>query len=72
MERNQVNDKPLNPGAIAYSVAETAKLIGVSDFKIRTMLRLGELQCVRLGGRTLIRRADIDALLESNVVRAAE
>ena len=67
-----MNEKPLNPAAIAYSIAETCRLIGVSEFKLRAMLRDGELQCVRLGGRTLIRRADIDALLAANVVRAAE
>ncbi len=63
MSKNPINKEP-----ISYSVREAAAVIGISRSKLYTMLGNGEIQCVRLGGRTLIRRSDIDKLLESNVV----
>lgn len=61
-------EKVTNESPISYSVREAAAIIGISKSKLYTMLGTGEIQCVRLGGRTLIRRTDIDKLLESNVV----
>jgi excisionase family DNA binding protein len=63
-----VSKNPINKEPISYSVREAAAVIGISRSKLYTMLGNGEIQCVRLGGRTLIRRSDIDKLLESNVV----
>lgn len=63
-----MSKEPINKEPISYSVREAAAVIGISRSKLYTMLGTGEIQCVRLGGRTLIRRSDIDKLLESNVV----
>ena len=63
--------KPLNVAALSYSVPDAAEIIGISKSTLYAMISAGTIQCVRLGGRTLIRRADIDKLLESNIVGGA-
>ena len=63
--------KPLNVAALSYSVPDAAEIIGISSSTLYAMIGAGTIQCVRLGGRTLIRRADIDKLLESNIVGGA-
>lgn len=56
---------------IVISVNRAARRMGLGPTKTWEMIRDGELPVVRLGGRTLVRIADIDALLERNLTSAA-
>ena len=51
------------------NVPDTAERLGVSVRTVRRMIADGELPCVRLRDRVLIRSTDIAALVESNVER---
>lgn len=62
------------------TVAETARLLGVSDYTVRRWAHDGELPYIQLpGGQRRIRRVDVDAILtprinvdgESRVFRTA-
>lgn len=55
---------------IAYSIAETAKRLGVSRSLIYLELNRGKLASVKLGGRRLIRAVDADAYLAAHVEQA--
>lgn len=56
---------PTQTPARACSVADGAKYLGVSEPTLWRMLRDGQLAKVRLRNRTLVRYADLDALLEA-------
>ncbi len=49
----------------ALSVSEAAKYVGLGRTNLYELIRCGELPVVRIGGRTLVRRAD--ALLLAHV-----
>ncbi|WP_133768512.1 helix-turn-helix domain-containing protein [Enterovirga rhinocerotis] len=49
------------PGAL--SVNEAADYLRISRASVWRLLKIGALPRVRLGGRTVIRRVDLDALL---------
>jgi len=51
----------------AFSVEEGADYLGVSRATVYRMLRDGELARVRIKGRTVVRRLDLDALLARHV-----
>jgi excisionase family DNA binding protein len=55
---------PVNDHGIAYSVPDAARAIGVSPRTIYNLGERGELQLIKLGGRTLVRRSDLEALIE--------
>ena len=55
-------------GRICYSVAEAAALIGVSPRQIYTLAHKAGLPTIRLLGRRLIRRADLEAWLAAQPV----
>lgn len=44
-------------------VPEAAAMLHVSERYVRLIVARGQLACVRLGRRTLIRRADLDAVI---------
>jgi excisionase family DNA binding protein len=48
---------------LLLDVAETARLLNVSVRFVRILGARGSLPLVRLGRRTLVRRADLDALV---------
>ena len=48
---------------LAYSVAESAQLIGVSVATIRRLIDADKLPCARVGDRVLIPRAGLERLL---------
>ncbi len=48
---------------LAYSPAEAAEALGVSRATINIHIADGTIPSVKLGGRRLIRRADLEALL---------
>jgi excisionase family DNA binding protein len=43
-----------------YSVAEAAKILGVSDSKVNDMVRLKQMPHIKLGDRTLIPKAALE------------
>jgi len=42
------------PDTLSVSVAEAARLLGVSSYSIRNYIRRGELSAIRLGRRVLL------------------
>ena len=47
----------------AYSVAEAAEELGVSQWLVREAIRRGEIHCNRIGKRVIIPAAAIDQFL---------
>lgn len=59
--------KPLTErAALALGVRDAAVLLSVSEDTIRRMIEDDELRVVRLRGRIVIPRSEIDALLQSD------
>lgn len=54
--------------AIAMSVAEAAKAAGISRTTVYSLINAKELPILRLGARTLVMRADLEAYLHSKRV----
>lgn len=54
----------------AMSINQAAAYAGLSRSTIYRLMQRGELQTLKIGSRRLVRRADIDALLESAVDRS--
>ena len=52
------------PGRAAYSVAETAQMLGLCEASIYRAMRRGDIASVLVGGRRLIPAATIDRLLK--------
>ncbi len=59
--------KPAHPPLerIAYSVAEVAAAISLSDDEVYRLCASGELPSRKVGRRILIRRGDLEAWLDS-------
>jgi excisionase family DNA binding protein len=57
-----------SPVAFAYSVVDTAKLIGVSQSQIYELFDTGDLAHLKIGARTLIERTEIDRFLAAHRV----
>ncbi len=53
----------VDPSRVLYSVRETAKLIAVSERSVYNLLERGELKSVRIGGRRLVRRDELDSFI---------
>jgi excisionase family DNA binding protein len=56
---------------IALRINETVAVSGLSRSTIYELLRAGKLRAVKIGGRRLILREDLQALLEVNANRPA-
>lgn len=54
------------------SISEVADYFRSSRGHVYNLLRRGELLSVKVGGRTLIRRADVDALIERSTASFQE
>ena len=63
------NEKESRRVVAALGAGEAATYIGISPAGIWRLLKSGRLPCVRIGGRTLFRRVDLDALLETSMER---
>lgn len=53
-----------HPEALTYSVAEAARLLGVSERHLRNLIGRGELPVLRLGQRTMIPKVVVARLVE--------
>ena len=60
----------LRESPIALSVERAGELIGVGMTEIYARIASGELPSVKLGKRRLVLRADLEALLQANLVPA--
>lgn len=56
---------PSNPNAESFSIAEAAKIIGIGRSTIYKLIAEGRLETMRLGGRRLVRRTAVQALLST-------
>jgi len=65
----KANTLPLRDKDV-LSVEEAAQFLTISKTTLYTLLNSGALKSARLGGRRLIRRIDVDALL-ANAARSA-
>lgn len=52
--------------ALAVTVRDAAKLLSISEDTIRRMIDAEELRAVRLRGRVVIPRTELDALLQQD------
>lgn len=57
---------------LMYSVVRSAELSGLGRTKIFEAMRSGELVAVKVGRRTLIRRSDLVAWIESLPARSVD
>ncbi|MGD9715178.1 MAG: helix-turn-helix domain-containing protein [Thermomicrobiales bacterium] len=55
---------------IAYSIAEAARVAGIGRTKLYELINAGELPLIKVGSRSLVRRVDVEALLDRNTVRS--
>ena len=59
------NRQPATGVALVLSVADAAEALGVSDDLVYELIARGELPCLALGRRKLIRRLAIELLVET-------
>jgi excisionase family DNA binding protein len=59
--------KNLSVQSAVLNVEEASDYLRISRASVWRMLKNGNIARVRLGGRTVIRRVDLDALLERSV-----
>jgi len=55
--------QPTEPQRLAYGVPEAASMIGVSVRTVFDLIKDGRLKAVKIGGRRLVRREALEALL---------
>jgi len=56
---------------LTYTVNEATEALGIGRTTIYELIKGGELAVVKIGSRTIIRRKDLDALLDRNTRRLA-
>lgn len=56
---------------ISYTLKEAAAVAGIGRTKLYELINAGELPMVKLGTKSLIRRADLEDLLARNLIRLA-
>ena len=56
---------------LSYTIHEATAVAGIGRTKLYELVNAGELPLVKIGARSLIRRADLEALLARNLVRVA-
>jgi excisionase family DNA binding protein len=67
----QADELPTVAGKLAYTVAETCRIMSIGRTHLYDLIRSGDLPVVKLGGRTLIARDDLEALISRRRQRAA-
>jgi excisionase family DNA binding protein len=74
MTANDIKPEPPPTTPFQYggadSVENGARYLGISRAKTWRLIRQRTLPCVRLGGRTLLRKVDCDALLARHLEAA--
>lgn len=59
------------PSKLSYTVDEAASAIGVGRTTLYKLNKIGKLDFIKVQGRTLIRRSDLENLLRSDQRQAA-
>jgi excisionase family DNA binding protein len=54
---------------LAYTIPEAAAACGLGRTTIYELIKRGELPLVKVGGRSLVRRQDLEAMLERKLRR---
>lgn len=55
--------RKLNDTKLAYGMDEAARVLGVSSTQVRSWIRQGKLQAIRVGRRVLIRHGVLEEFL---------
>ncbi len=50
----------------AFSIAEAAETLSISEQMLRRMIKVGSVPSVRLGGRIVLADEDLEALIRTN------
>ncbi len=53
----------------AYSVAEAAEALGISQWLVREEIRRGQMRCTRIGARIIIPAVVIDEILSAAALK---
>lgn len=61
-----MNKQPVE--RLAYSVKEVSEVLGMSEATVNLHIKEGTIPSVKIGGRRLIRRDVLDAILSGEVV----
>ncbi len=61
MKSPEVTNNPATAAPILASVQDTMRTLGVSDSKVRSLVRSGQLEGRRLGRRLMITTTSVDA-----------
>ena len=56
---------------ICYTINEATAAFGLGRTKLYELINVGELPLIKVGARSLIRRKDLEAMLDRNLVQAA-
>ena len=64
MSRDVARDRELLPDRLAYSVEEAAQIVGIGRTLAWQLVRRGEIPSVRVAGRVLVRRRQLEAWLD--------
>ena len=65
MSRDVVSSRDLSQDRLAYSVEEAAGIVGIGRTLAWSLVRSGELPSVRVVGRVLIRRRQLEEWLDT-------
>lgn len=65
MSRKDRVDPTLSDAALAYSVEEAARIIGIGRTLAWDRVRSGDLPAIRIAGRVLIRRRQLEEWLDT-------
>jgi excisionase family DNA binding protein len=49
---------------LSYTVGEAAHAVGISTTTVWSMIREGQIKTFKIGSRTLIRRAELESVIE--------
>lgn len=62
-EKGQTNAQPIEAAAITYGLQDAVRLTGLSRRTLYNLHERGQLPFVKVCGRTLVRRTDLERLL---------
>ena len=61
---NIASHNSASPEPLAYSIADSIRVSSIGKTKLYALIKAGQLQARRIGGRTLIPAASLRALIE--------
>lgn len=70
MLSHTTNERPAQPDKLAYRIDEAASAVGLGRTSIYDEIKAGRLKAVKVAGRRLILKADLEAYLRSHLEAA--